>query len=215
MSVELNARALADVDDYVLYANEQGLDPVEDADLLHRLLNAASDAIYRVSGYREFKSLSLGVDPSERVYRIGVPTSGTALRVPSQIGQIVQIDDATAITSVSIDAAVVTPAAGKYHTLPENPRLLSPIEAIEFEGAYIGWGSVVRVTAAWGWPTVPDDIVQATIATVEYWNARDVSKFSQIARGAGFGDGDLGRNFRELPTPAFDTAHGYRRLSIL
>lgn len=204
---ELNERALASLEDYAAYGNaDEAL--LDDADLLFRMLNAASDAFYRVSGYREFKPLR--TNPDTRVYRTPYIGRGTLLGGLERHSQIVEIDDAAAITEVRVNDSVI--AAAGYRTIPENPLVIRPIEAIEFLTSSVGYGTVIEVAGTFGWPVVPDDVVQAVLVTVEYWNARDVQRYSSTFQSAA---GEVRTSPRELPAQAFDTARDFRRKSIL
>lgn len=203
---ELNDRALATLEDYAEYGNaEEAL--LDNADLLFRLLNAASDAFYRATGYREFKALR--PNPDTRTYRTGVGYRGSMLGGWERRSQFLPIDDASAITAVRIGGTLVDPAG--YRTEPENPFVIRPIEALVFDPPVLGLGYVVEVDGTFGWPVVPDDVVQAVLVTVEYWNARDVQRFSSSFETA---SGDVRSSPRELPAQAFDTARGYQRKSI-
>lgn len=136
---------------------------IEDDDyreeLLQRALTAASRSIDSSTGRRFW----LDEEPVPRTYRlqgrIAVEDDGEVLLV-HDIG--------------SIDGLVVETGSGGswttlsgYETTPDNALVLGrPITGLLQVNGFWGWGvstTRVRVTARYGWPEVPEEIVQATL----------------------------------------------------
>ncbi|MFJ5804866.1 head-tail connector protein [Streptomyces sp. NPDC093093] len=135
-----------------------GLDDEDDTRdaSLEQALNTASRYIEKSAGRRFW----LDAEPVARVYRpqgrTVVEDGGTALLVDdigSASGLVVETGSAAAWSVVAA-----------WETLPDNALVVGrPVTALLRSG---GWGSGtsrVRVTARFGWPAVPDEIVQATL----------------------------------------------------
>ncbi|MCY0962981.1 phage gp6-like head-tail connector protein [Streptomyces sp. H27-H5] len=135
-----------------------GLDDDDDSRdaSLEQALNTASRSIDKMTGRRYW----LDAEPVARVYRphgrTVVEDGGTALVVDdigSTSGLVVETGSAAAWSVVTT-----------WETLPDNALVVGrPVTALLRSG---GWGSGtsrVRVTARFGWPAVPDEVVQATL----------------------------------------------------
>lgn len=135
-----------------------GLDDDNDSRdvLLQQALTAASRSVDKATGRRFW----LDAEPVQRVYRSQGRTvledDGTALLV-DDIGS-------TSGLLVETGSAAAWSVIASWETLPDNALVLGrPVTALLRSG---GWGtgtSRVRVTARFGWPAVPDEIVQATL----------------------------------------------------
>lgn len=148
-----------------------------DNDLLEMAIESASRQI-DVACDRQFYQLG----PSARVF---VADSET----------VVNIDDAVSISAVAVDedgnGSFASVAATEYQTEPLNGRMagmawpITRLRAIQdHDWPTIGRQALVRVTATWGWPSVPTDIVQATIVqALRLWKRPDTP-----LGVAGFGD---------------------------
>ncbi|MFJ8163816.1 head-tail connector protein [Streptomyces sp. NPDC096136] len=134
---------------------------VEDSDtsrdvLLTSALAAASRSIDTATGRRFY------LDPvaSPRTYR---PADRT---VNDTGGARLLLDDAGADpVTVETGSAGTWTALSDYETGPENALARGrPITSLIRASGRWGTGPArVRVTARWGWPAVPDEIVQATL----------------------------------------------------
>ena len=127
--------------------------------LLNRALAAASRGIDRTCG----QSFYLDASASQRTYnptrRVCADDSGELLFVDpigSSAGLVVESGFGSSWTTVT-----------DYETYPDN-ALASGIPITGFLRAYGQWAwgnsrTRVRVTARWGWPSVPESIEQATL----------------------------------------------------
>jgi hypothetical protein len=130
-------------------------DDSQDASL-QQALTAASRSIDRATGRRFW----LDGTAVQRTYRpegrTVTQTDGTALLV----------DDIGSVSGLLIETGTATAwsALTDWEALPDNALAVGrPITGLLRSG---GWGagtSRVRVTAKFGWPAVPDEIVQATL----------------------------------------------------
>lgn len=129
-------------------------DTTRDA-LLDRALAAASRGIDTATGRRFW----LDPEPSTRVYR----TAGRTLW--DDVGEVLNVDDigtATGLTTATGTPGTWSPVTD-IETTPDNALARGrPITGLLLASG--GWGvQRVQVTARWGWPTVPDEITQATL----------------------------------------------------
>lgn len=128
---------------------------------LSRALQTASRRIDRATGERQFW---LDRVVTARIFhtreRVDWTCDGEWLRVDdigSTAGLIVETGDGTTWTAV---------AAGDYQTGPDNALARrKPITKLlrKLTTWSTGANSQVRVTALWGWPSIPDEIPQATL----------------------------------------------------
>ena len=131
--------------------NIETADTTRDA-LLSQALTSASRSIDQACGRRFY----LDASASARTYS---PRAWSCERlltddIGSESALVVETGTTAAWTAVT-----------DYETAPDNALARGrPITALTRDTA--SWGSAttrVRVTARWGWPAVPDDIVQATL----------------------------------------------------
>ncbi|MGW5852089.1 head-tail connector protein [Streptomyces sp. NPDC055254] len=135
-----------------------GLDDEDDSRdaLLERALTAASRSIDRATGRRFW----LDGTAVERVYR---PQGRT---VVEDDGTVLLVDDIGSTTGLVVEtgSGVSWSVITTWESIPDNALVLGrPITGLLWSGSW-GFGtSRVRVTARYGWPAVPDEIVQATL----------------------------------------------------
>lgn len=141
------------------YLDIPNADTTEDG-LLEQIVEAASRSIDRIAGRRFY----LDANASARYYRTRDPYS-------------LLVDDIGSTTDLAV--ALDTSGGGTYPTAAvyQTDFIVEPLNAaasgrpwtlLTMVGAYLFPWPVngrpgVRVTAKWGWPTVPDDIVEATL----------------------------------------------------
>lgn len=131
-------------------------DTTSDA-LLTRALASASRAIDRMTGRRFW------LDPSAmaRTYN---PAGRT---VCDESGERLLVDDIGDTTGMVVETGTTGAwtAVADYETAPDNAMLDGrPVTALVLPSGTWGYGTArVRVTAKWGWPAVPDEVVQATL----------------------------------------------------
>lgn len=150
---------------YVTLAEAKGYldiplaDTVDDS-LLEQIIEAASRSIDRMAGRRFY----LDANASARYYRTNDAYS-------------LQTDDFGSTTGLEV--ALDTSGGGTFSTIAtyQTDYVIEPLNAaamgrpwtlITMVGAYLfpypmNFRPGVRVTAKWGWPTVPDDIAEACL----------------------------------------------------
>ncbi|MDT0306868.1 phage gp6-like head-tail connector protein [Streptomyces sp. DSM 44917] len=138
--------------------NIETADTTADA-ALNRALTAASRSIDRTCGRRFW----LDPAPVARTYRL----RGRLLCEDD--GELLLTDDIGSATGLVVETgsgSTWTTAAG-WETAPENAAVEGrPVTGLLRTGGTWGWDHTsarVRVTARWGWPQVPDEVVQATL----------------------------------------------------
>lgn len=130
----------------------RGITGTEDDVALQSALTTASRAIDRKTGRRFW----LDPIPTARVFGVTGRTTPDGLLLVDDIG------DTTALT-VEIGAATAWTATTDYEYGPDN-ALADGQPVTEFTAGVGYWiGPRVRITARWGWPTVPDEIQHATL----------------------------------------------------
>ncbi|NUL03597.1 phage gp6-like head-tail connector protein [Streptomyces lunaelactis] len=124
-------------------------------DLLDRALASASRGIDTACGRRFW----LDSAPAARTFRL----SGRV--VCSEEGERALVDDiGAAPTLVETGTAGSWVTHTNYEAGPDNALLRGrPITSLLQPSGSWGTGVRLRVTAKWGWPAVPDEIVQATL----------------------------------------------------
>ncbi|WP_433519045.1 phage head-tail connector protein [Nonomuraea sp. CA-143628] len=131
-------------------------DTARDA-LLNNALAAASRAIDKKTGRRFWLD-------DTAVQRTFNPFGRT---VRDERGELLLIDDIGTLTGLLVETGSGSSwtAATSYETAPDNALL----DEQAITGLLLpagSWGTTmtrVRITARWGWPTVPDEIMQATL----------------------------------------------------
>jgi hypothetical protein len=125
--------------------------------LLNAALAAASRGIDRDTGRRFW----LDADPVARMFRLSGRT------VCDEDGERLLVDDIGNITGLVVETGSggSWTAVTDYEATPYNALLDGrPITALLRTLGTWGYGTQrVRVTARWGWPAVPDEVVQATL----------------------------------------------------
>ncbi|WP_234431794.1 phage head-tail connector protein [Streptomyces sp. NRRL S-241] len=124
--------------------------------LLEQALTAASRSIDRATGRRFW----LDGTAVQRVYR---PQGRTVLE---DDGTVLLVDDIGSTSGLVVETG--SPAAWSaltgWETLPDNALTDGrPVTALLRAGSWGSGTSRVRITARFGWPAVPDEIVQATL----------------------------------------------------
>lgn len=136
-----------------------GLDPADTSQdgRLTRALAAASRSIDKTTGRRFW----LDPAPVVRTYRL------RGRIVCEDDGEILLVDDIGSLTGLVVEtgSSVSWSAVTGYESVPDNALTDGrPITGLLRVNGI--WGYAItraRVTARFGWPTVPDDIVQATL----------------------------------------------------
>lgn len=125
-------------------------------DLLTSALGAASRGIDRATGRRFW----LDDSPGQRVYRLDG-------RVVCQAdGDLLLVDDVGSVAGLVVEtgSGVSWSALTSYETQPDNALADGrPINGLLRGGAWGGATTRVRVTAQFGWPTVPSEITEAAL----------------------------------------------------
>lgn len=159
-----------------------------DETLLERAISAASRAVDRWCGRRFWADPA----PVARLYRALCTTSLDVADISAVAGLVVEVDGA---------------GLGTWQALDEQDYHLEPLNADADGGAY-SWTRIVvdsgpglpagdrpavRVTAAWGWSAIPDEVVQAAIIKTTSLFKRKDAPFG-IAGVADFGVVRIGRS---------------------
>lgn len=125
--------------------------------LLTQALASASRGIDRITGRRFW------LDPSP-VQRTFNPQGRTRCEAS---GELLLVDDIGSITGLVVETGSggTWAAVTDFETSPDNAILDGlPINALRLPSS--SWGTRatrVRITARWGWPAIPDEVVQATL----------------------------------------------------
>jgi hypothetical protein len=128
----------------------------DDDTALQTVLTVASRAIDRKTGRRFY----LDASATARTYNPRGRVVGT------DDGHLLIVDDMGSTTGLTVETGsaggATWTATTDYETDPINAIATNaPITGLLSIGGY--WEGRIRVTARWGWPTVPDEIKQATI----------------------------------------------------
>ena len=143
-------------------------DTARDA-LLNKALDSASRYIEKLAGGRQFFA---DATTTARTYQ----TRGRVLGGVD--GEALLVDDISSTTGLVVEVGSTTfTAVTDYEVGPENAIARGyPINSLlRLSGTWsVALRPRVRVTAKWGWPAVPDDIVQATlIQAARYYKRKD------------------------------------------
>jgi hypothetical protein len=153
-------------------------DTAQDA-IIASLISRASLTIMRYTE-REFVSATPGTSgsPVARTFEVELLRDGFLNLAPYDA-------QAGTITKVEIDAELDTPrtlTSSEYRPwpIPARDGVVTALRIIPVAlgGFHRFRHRLVRVTAQWGWPTVPADIEHAAIVTTAIWLKREVSAFS-------------------------------------
>lgn len=196
----LSARALCDPADVKEYV---GIDEADDDydNLLVRLVNAASEAIYRVTE-REF--VVDGSNPLTRTFDVfgsyadGFLYVGDLNGAPTSV--VIKDDDDATVQTLTVNTDVVL--------YPRVRATWQPVSRLRFRNLDQKLRSMdyIEVTGNYGFPSIPEDIRQAAVVTAALWFARDVQKFSETFSL----QEDRVELPRVLPAQVFDTARQYQ-----
>lgn len=136
--------------------NIETADETRDA-LLGQALTSASRSIDSACGRR----FHLDDEASARIY------SPRGRTLSDDGGARLLCDDVGSLTDLAVETGTTGAwtAVTDYETAPDNALVRGrPVTALVRPSAAWAAGTErVRVTARWGWPEVPDDIVQATL----------------------------------------------------
>jgi hypothetical protein len=234
-SAGLGARALVGLRETKDWLNQQNIDTSEDWELV-RVINDISDRFHK-EAEREFKVD--GTNPQTRTF-IAEPVGR---RMPQYIDgdyvgdynstrrRIKVGDMASAPTVVQLmdsdwTTVLETVAVSDVTALPSPRASSDPITELEFQTdvTSLSNGMRVKVTGAFGFPSVPGDVRQAVLDAVASTMDRDVEHYrSDLGAGGGQqGDtgtvvvvgGRTGGRLLSLPPAAQAVAWRYRATSI-
>lgn len=137
-------------------------------ELLQRALTSASRSIDRTTGRRFW----LDPAPVARTYRLAGRT------VSEEDGDVLLVDDIGSAEGLVIETGTGTSwtTLTGVETTPDNALLneLPVTGLLRVNGQWGTGSSRVRVTARYGWPSVPDDIEQATLIQANrLWRRKD------------------------------------------
>ena len=157
-------------------------DTAQDA-IIGQLISRASLAIMRYTE-REFISSSPGTaqNPVARTFEVELLRDGFMSLAPydAQAGTITQVQlDADLSTPRTLDSTEWRP-----WPIPARDGVTSAIRIIPIAlgGFHRFRHRQIRVTAQWGWPTIPADVEHAAIVTTAIWLRREVAAFSSTFR---------------------------------
>jgi hypothetical protein len=137
---------------------------------MRKITDATSDTALQSALTRA--SRAIDTKTSRRFYLDGSATARTynpyGRTTSDARGQILLVDDIGSTTGLVVETGTTSggwTAVTTYETHPDNAITLGrPITGILLASGVWPYGSArVRVTARWGWPAVPDEIVQATL----------------------------------------------------
>ncbi len=125
-------------------------------DLLNQALAAASRGIDKMAGRRFFLDANASArtyNPRGRVVRDGFEERLLTDDIGTDAGLVVETGSGGSFTAVT-----------DFETSPDNALARGrPITALlRISGTWAAGTARVRVTARWGWPAVPDEVVEAT-----------------------------------------------------
>ena len=203
MPVVPSPRALIDLADVKGYLPNVLDGDTSYDDVLQDLINAESREIHRDAG-REF--VTAGAGP--RLFDVDDEIA---------YNEQLEICDATSVTLVQLlnpdGTLIYAAAAGSWVALPRNREEWEPIRRLWFRcdlntSVTLYAGMVVRVTAEWGFPEVPEDVKHACKVFVARDFLKDLARHSRSARSLSNDEqAALGRDLRK----ALDTIGWYRR----
>lgn len=126
-------------------------------DLLSAALSAASRGIDQMTGRRFY----LDASATARTYTLAERT------VVDEAGERLLVDDIGDEASLTVETGSggAFTTLDDYETAPDNALAGGrPITSLRrVTGSWGAGATRVRVTARWGWPAVPDEVVQATL----------------------------------------------------
>lgn len=153
------ANEYADLDTLKAHLNIETADTSRDT-LLSQALSTASRGIDRTTGRRFY----LDSSAVQRTYR---PSGRVVFEVD---GEVLLTDDIGSTTGLIVEtgSGSTWTAVTGYETVPDNALADGrPITGLRRPNGIWTWQASsttrVRVTARFGWPAIPDDVVQATL----------------------------------------------------
>lgn len=196
----LSPQALCSVADAAAYIDSA--DPVTHADLLTRLINAASSAI-RQRAQREFKAANPAAH--QRLFDVA---PARLREVP--IGDMRAVPTAVAVQNTAGVATALE--LTDVIALPLSRPSSEPISRLRLRSAVALTDSdTLAVTGLWGFPAVPEDVRQACVVQVREWFVADLSRYGEAFEDAGVVP-DI--PVRALSRHAWDVASGYRQVAF-
>lgn len=131
------------------------------------LLNKAIAGAERAINNRARRRFDLLTPASQRVYRLRGPRA-------IQCGEVLVVEDIGSTSGLIVEGSTdgttyttIDPTA--YSTDPDNALARNrPITGIRYVGKSWWQFKTARITAQWGWPAIPDDIIEAALL----WAAR-------------------------------------------
>lgn len=124
---------------------------------LTRVITSASRGIDKFTGRRFW----IDDAPSARVYRPGRRV------VWDRDGQLLMVDDIASVSGLVVESGTTGSwtAITDYEVMPENALADGrPITSLlRLAWWFGGYGLRLRVTAIWGWPAVPAEVIEATL----------------------------------------------------
>jgi hypothetical protein len=127
--------------------------------LLDVSLSSACRSIDKFCGRRFYRDDA----PSARIYRPGRRVTW------DRDGELLLVDDIATTDGLIVESGTASPASWTaitdYETQPDNALAEGePITGLlRLAWWFGGYGLRIRVTATWGWPAVPDNVVQAAL----------------------------------------------------
>ena len=156
------------------FAGKPSADTAQDA-IIASLISRASLLIMRWTEREFVTNPSLS---TEREFEVELTRDGFMELAPYDA-------QAETITLVELDTDISTPrtlSADEWRAwpIPAKDGVVSALRLIpiSFGGFHRFRHRRIRITATWGWPSVPADVEHATIITVLTWLKRDSSAFS-------------------------------------
>lgn len=151
-----------------------------------RTINSAAVAI-RKRSQREFKQTEAEKEATRftRIVKPDLQTRSVRLGdfsvMPSQVR--LWTPDRDDFVELDVDDDI---ANSECWPLPDNPEPGMPFEWLYFKSdVSLSAGYWLSVETDWGFPEIPDDIVQIAIGTAAEWVLNDVSKLTELARQQG------------------------------
>lgn len=181
---QLSPYALCDVEDVAELLGYDDQQMSNRQRTLVRVINASATAIRRRS-QREFKQTE--AELAKRRFVLVTPADVTRGYV--RLGDFSAWPTEVRLWSPDREEYVtfdVTEDTGDVWPLPDDPEPGMPFEYLKVKTTQsLAQGWWLSVTTDWGFPAVPDDIIQVAVGTAAEWVLNDVMKLSELARNQG------------------------------